>query len=92
MQIFCIDESIMCAAWPHEVAIIYSQGQIHLVSTRPAVFPKLEECMHQYRLAPRVLSEAERARGNKASDGSAFNTRTHMHIKTHTHTHIYTER
>lgn len=66
MQIFCIDESIMCAAWPHEVVIIYFQGHIHLVLTRPAAFPKLEECMHQYRLAPRVLSGAERARGNKA--------------------------
>lgn len=66
---------------PHENVNIYSQGRVNLVAALPAVFfflfPKLEECMHQYRFAPRVLSREEGALGNKASAGSTSHTHTH---------------
>lgn len=71
----------MFDARPHEYVIIYFQGRLNLVPTLPAVFPKLEECMHQHRLAPCVLSGEERARGNKASDESASITHTHTHAQ-----------
>lgn len=48
--------SVMFVARPREHAIIYFQRRIHRVLTLAAVFPGgLAECMHQYRLAPRVV-------------------------------------